>query len=228
MTSHCRVGPDEVRLAYRSWGDPDAPPAVLLHGLGGDGSTWDDVAPALAAGRRIHAYDARGHGRSDHPGTYSFELMRDDLLGFLDELGLQRADLLGHSMGGVVSYLFAISHPDRVGRLVLEETPPPFPRPDVVAPDRPNEPVPYDWEVIAAIRSQVRAPLPTWLAGLPGIAAPTLLIAGGATSQVPQDRIADMANAIPDSKLITIEAGHLVHATCRDEFVAVVDEHLTS
>jgi len=154
--------------------------------------------------------------------------MRDDLLGFLDALELPRVDLVGHSMGGVVSYLFAMAHPDRVGRVVLEETPPPFPRPDVVVPERPAdaETLPYDWKAVAAIRAQVRTPPATWLASLPDIEAPTLVIAGGPDSQVPQDRIADMAAAMPPATLITIDAGHLVHIMRPDDFVAAVADHL--
>jgi pimeloyl-ACP methyl ester carboxylesterase len=66
-----------VTLAYRVAGDPAAPPAVLLHGLGDDERDWRAVLSALAIRYRVYAPDLRGHGRSSHPGRYSFELMRD-------------------------------------------------------------------------------------------------------------------------------------------------------
>lgn len=84
-------------------GAADAPALVLLHGLGDDASTWDVVGAEFARHFRVLAIDQRGHGLSDRPGAYSFELMRDDVLGVLDQLGLDRVNLLGHSMGGTVA-----------------------------------------------------------------------------------------------------------------------------
>jgi 3-oxoadipate enol-lactonase len=114
-------------LACRETGAPEARPLVLLHGLTSDGSVWDEVAAHFGDRHRALVPDLRGHGRSPHPGTYSFELMRDDVLVFLDELALPEGTLIGHSLGGVVAYLPAARHPDRVARLVLAETPPPVP-----------------------------------------------------------------------------------------------------
>ncbi|MGH8839845.1 MAG: alpha/beta fold hydrolase, partial [Jiangellaceae bacterium] len=93
---------DGIRLAYRVQGDPEAPPVVLLHGLGDDASSWDDVAPALAGRHRLYIPDMRGHGANDWPGTYSLALMLDDVASMLVTLGHERVDIIGHSMGGVV------------------------------------------------------------------------------------------------------------------------------
>ena len=125
MDDHRTVEAGGIRLAYRVSGPPDAPPLVLLHALGEDAADWDGVTPAFARHWRVYALDLRGHGRSDRPGDYSLELMRTDVLGFLDALALERVDLVGHSMGGVVAYLFAEAHPERVHRLVLEDVPAP-------------------------------------------------------------------------------------------------------
>lgn len=86
-----------VLLAYRVAGDPAAPPMVLLHGLGEAASAWEPVLPALAATHRVYAVDLRGHGRSARPGRYSFAVMRDDVIGFLDAVGVHRCVLIGHS-----------------------------------------------------------------------------------------------------------------------------------
>ena len=200
-----------IRLAYRAWGAPGAPPLVLLHGLGEGSADWDGVAPAFAAHYRVYALDLRGHGRSDWPGAYSVELMSADVLGFLDALGLDRVDLIGHSMGGLVGYLLAGDHPGRVGRLILEDVAALRPR-ERGAPERPAGDVPFDWEMVLAIRGQIDNPDPAWLERLGRITARTLVIGGGPASHIPQDRVAELARRIPGARLETIPAGHLVHA----------------
>lgn len=103
-----------MRLAYRVLGADDAPPMILLHGLGSGGVSWAGIAEAFAVSHRVYLPDLRGHGASGWPGEYSFELMRDDVLGFLDALGLDRVVLVGHSMGGSVALLFAEAYPARL------------------------------------------------------------------------------------------------------------------
>lgn len=107
-----------MRLAFRESGDPGAPPLVLLHDLTSDGTAWDEVAAHFAGSHRVLVPDLRGHGRSPHPGTYSFELMGDDVLAFVDERGLPQATFIGHSLGGVVAFLLAARHQGRVTSLV--------------------------------------------------------------------------------------------------------------
>jgi 3-oxoadipate enol-lactonase len=200
-----------IRLAYRTWGRPDAPPLLLLHGLGEGGADWDGVAPAFARHFRVYAPDLRGHGRSDRPGDYSVELMQADALAFLDALGLGRVDLIGHSMGGLVAYLLAGDHPERVGRLILEDVAALRPR-QRGALEPPDGELPYDWEMVLAIRRQIDHPDPAWLDRLGRITAETLVIGGGQPSPVPQEWVADLAGKIPGARLETIEAGHLIHA----------------
>jgi pimeloyl-ACP methyl ester carboxylesterase len=76
-------------LAYRTWGDESAPPIVLAHGRGGSGADRTRIAEQLAAAHRVYAPDFRGHGLSDRPGAYGFELFRDDLSAFIRALGLE-------------------------------------------------------------------------------------------------------------------------------------------
>ncbi|MGV9268475.1 alpha/beta fold hydrolase [Kitasatospora sp. NPDC003701] len=222
MTEHRTVELPEVTLAYRESGTPGAPPLLLLHALGERATDWDGVLPDLAPHHRVLALDLRGHGDSGRPGRYGLELMRDDVLGFLDALGLDRVDVVGHSMGGVVAYLLAQEHPERVGRLVLEDVPAPHPRPASPVAAAPAEPVDFDWAVVAAVKGQIDTPEPVWLERLAAIAAPTLVVAGGGASHVPQDRLAELAERIPDCRVVTVEAGHLVHHARPAEFVAVV------
>jgi 3-oxoadipate enol-lactonase len=209
-----------IRLAYRLSGPASAPPLVLLHALGEDSSGWEEIASALAKSWRVYSVDLRGHGRSDWPGTYSIQLMADDMLRFLDALGLDRIALAGHSMGGVVSYVLASQHPERIARLVLEDPAPPWPRPPRF-PARPDGPLSFDWAA-TSMAPEVNDPPPYWRDDLTAISAPTLLIAGGPASHINQDHLARLAALIPSCGLITIPAGHYVHNTSPAEFTDAV------
>ncbi|MEN3538655.1 alpha/beta fold hydrolase [Microbispora sp. ZYX-F-249] len=221
MTDHAMVQANGIRIAYRTYGPGGGVPLVLLHGLGEGMAGWADVAPALAAHRHVYALDLRGHGASDRPGTYGLELMRDDVLAFLDSLSLGTVDVIGHSMGGVVAYLLAAERPGRVRTLILEDVPLPVPRepPPLV---RPEGPLPFDWAMVAAVRPEIDRPDPAWLERLGRITARTLVIGGGPDSHIPQDRIAELARRVPGAAHVTIPAGHLVHENAPGAFVREV------
>ncbi|MEY9846610.1 alpha/beta fold hydrolase [Streptacidiphilus sp. MAP5-3] len=225
MTDHRSIDVAGIRLAYQVAGPMHAPPLVLLHGLGEGAADWGGVLPALARDRRVHAVDLRGHGDSDWPGDYSLELLRDDVLGFLDALGLERVDLVGHSLGGVVAYLVAAEQPGRVARLVLEDVP--LPRPRVPTPPiRPEGPLAFDWQMVLALRKQLDTPPVDWLERLGAITAATLVLVGGPDSHIPQDGVAELARTVRNGRLVTIPAGHLIHATAPEAFLAAVLDFL--
>lgn len=220
-----------IQLAYRTWGKENAPgtPVVLLHCMGEDGEDWrGPLIAQLAAAHPLFALDLRGHGRSDWPGEYGLDLLSEDLLGFLDALGLERAILIGHSYGSVVAGIFAGAHPARVERLVLEETAAMLPLdPPRKIPEPAVEPQTFDWEVRRQFNQQRNAPDPRWWRLLREITAPTLLIGGGPSSHLPQEDLAVMAERIPDATLVTIEdAGHLVHEDRPKEFAAALQTFL--
>ena len=221
MVDHRLVDVSGIRLAYQVSGPQDAPPLVLVHALGEDSTNWEQVVPAFAHSRRVYALDLRGHGRSDWPGDYSLELMRADVLQFLDALGLGRVDLIGHSMGGIVAYLLAQDHPQRVSRLVLEEVPVPRPR-EPSTPTRPDGDLTFDWEMVPAVRRQIDQPDPRWLERLSQVTAETLVVAGGPRSHVPQDSVAELARRIPGGHMVTIPVGHLIHHAAPEAFTKVV------
>ena len=118
-----RVKTDDVTLAVQAWPDTPTPPdrtVVCIHGLTSNHTVWRSMADALTRGRRLVAYDLRGRGDSDKPASgYSLAIHGRDLLGLLDHFGLQRATLMGHSLGAHIAVAFAAAHPDRVARLVL-------------------------------------------------------------------------------------------------------------
>ncbi|MER6300102.1 alpha/beta fold hydrolase [Kitasatospora sp. NPDC001539] len=222
MTNVRTVELPEVTLAYRESGRIGGPPLVLLHALGERATDWDVVLPDLAPGHHVYALDLRGHGDSGRTAAYSLEAMREDVVAFLDALGLARVDLVGHSMGGAVAYLLAQAAPERVDRLVLEEIPALHPRPSSVPPEGADEPAHFDWAMVRAVKAQLDDPDPAWREGLTRITARTLAVAGGPASPVPQERIAELVRLVPDCGLVTIEAGHLVHSARPAEFVAAV------
>ena len=172
---------------------------VLLHALGERGTSWAPVQGRFAERFRVVTVDLRGHGDSDWPGTYSFQLMRDDVIDLLDHLGLRRVTVVGHSMGGAVAYLLAMQRADQVERLVVEDVPPPFRR-DRPIPDRPVEPLDFDWAVVPAIIGQVNAGDPVTWDGLREITAPTLLIGGVLQSHIPRTSSPRQPRASPAAR----------------------------
>lgn len=103
-----------MRIFYLRTGG-DKPPAVLLHGLMGNGAGWTPVARLLAAELDVIMPDARGHGRSSAPGSGNTYLdLADDVAGLVQNLGLSRPVLIGHSMGGMTAALTAT----RIGHLL--------------------------------------------------------------------------------------------------------------
>lgn len=214
-----------MELFTRTWGSPAAPTMILLHGASANGGAWRDFAPRFADGWHVIAPDQRGHGRSPRAEAYSFDLFADDLNGLLDAFDVEQAVLIGHSMGGVAAYRYAERHPERVAAMVLEEAPPPVPL-GLQLPARPEGELDYDWSLRPAIIAELNAPDPDWPERLAKIAVPTLVLAGGERSHLPQEEIAAMAGFMPAARLVTIDAGHLVHVTKPDAFAAAVEEFL--
>ncbi len=109
---------DGQRIAYLDCGE--GPPVILVHGLGGSMWQWEYQQSALAASRRVITLDLLGSGLSDKP---DIAYHPDQIVGFfrkfMDQLGIERAALVGNSMGAGVAIAMALVHPDRVDRLVL-------------------------------------------------------------------------------------------------------------
>lgn len=98
----------------------DGVPVILVHGFGGDLNNWLFNHEALAEARAVYALDLPGHGESTKAvGKGDLDMLTDVLLGFMDELGIARASLVGHSMGAAVSMAAAAKSPDRVVSLTL-------------------------------------------------------------------------------------------------------------
>ena len=108
----------DLELFYTKAGS--GPPLLLLHGNGEDGTYFVHQVKEFFRDFTVYTIDTRGHGNSPR-GTAPFTISQfaDDLLAFMDEQGLKQADILGFSDGGNIALTFAMRHPDRVRRLIL-------------------------------------------------------------------------------------------------------------
>jgi pimeloyl-ACP methyl ester carboxylesterase len=114
-----RVTADGVSLAVHEW--PGTGPAIVcIHGLTANHVCWRSMADILAPKHRLIAYDLRGRGESDKPGTgYSLDQHGKDLLALLNHFGFKKAILMGHSLGAHIALQFSVAHPTRVSKLIL-------------------------------------------------------------------------------------------------------------
>jgi pimeloyl-ACP methyl ester carboxylesterase len=106
-------------LHYLDWGNTDAIPMILLHGLCGNAHYWDFFARKLMQDYHILALDQRGHGDSSWAESYGPGDYALDFQAFIRELRLSDIVLVGHSMGGINAVIYAARHPDQVSRLVI-------------------------------------------------------------------------------------------------------------
>ena len=115
-----------MNFHYLEWGQPGSPTILMLHGGGQQAHSWDFISLPLSEQWHILALDQRGHGDSDWAadGDYSIEAHQSDLDGFIAALGLRDFHLIGHSMGGRNSYVWAARHPGTLRSLVIVDTGP--------------------------------------------------------------------------------------------------------
>ena len=112
---------DAGDLYYEILGE--GPPLLLIAGLSGNTTGWLPVQPALAEHFTLIMFDNRGAGRSCvPPGPYTTAQMADDAVALLDHLGVERAHVLGNSMGGMIAQELALKHPEGVDKLILNVT----------------------------------------------------------------------------------------------------------
>jgi 3-oxoadipate enol-lactonase len=111
---------DGCRIHYEVTGRKSAPPVLMIQGLGMDKHGWIMQRLAFSWKYRVIAFDNRGAGRSDKPlGDYDLYQMAHDAVAVLDDLGIERAHVVGASMGGAIAQILAVMFPDRVRSLTL-------------------------------------------------------------------------------------------------------------
>lgn len=110
---------DGVEIQLAQW-EGEEKAILCIHGITANCRCWDVIADALSPSHRVLAMDLRGRGLSGAPSTgYSMEHHCRDILAVLDDLGLERVVLMGHSLGAFISLMFGAKHPERVDRIIL-------------------------------------------------------------------------------------------------------------
>jgi poly(3-hydroxyoctanoate) depolymerase len=202
-----------LRIAARATGSGD--PVLLLNGMSRPMESWAFFASTLQD-RTVIAFDAPGVGASETPVVpYPMPMLANIAARVLDEVGIERADVVGYSHGGAVAQQFAVGHPTRVNRLVLLATAcgvgavPGHPR-DLtrllLTPNRETrwprpDPVGLLWQ-FAAISTWSSIPV------LGCIDAPTLVVCGDHDRAVPPANSRLLASRIRNARLVTVQAGH--------------------
>ena len=219
--------PGGPTLNYREWGRPDGAVVLLLHRLGSSSLSWRHVAPEIGRRFRVIAPDARGHGGSEWTRDYSIELLRDDVVRFMEQLGILAAIVVGHSMGALVAYQLAATRPDLIRLLVLEEMPPADPANPPKTIPRESEPrADYDWRALIAVHRWRNAPPPAWRELASQIQANTLML-GAASSNLPQDRLQELSRRIPHATFATMNCNHDGHEARPSEFLIHVEPFIS-
>lgn len=110
-----------INLAYNIKGN--GPPLILIIGFASAQNLWYSTVRAFSKSYRVVTFDNRGFGKSDKPpGPYTTQMLASDTLGLMDYLGIEKAHILGGSLGGMVAQEIAIAHPERLDRLILSAT----------------------------------------------------------------------------------------------------------
>jgi pimeloyl-ACP methyl ester carboxylesterase len=228
-----------LTMYYETHGDPTGRPLLLLHGgILTIELSFGALLPALAAGRRVVATELQGHGRTadiDREPTVAH--LADDVVGLLEHLDIERADVFGFSLGGYVALELGVRHPDRCGDLVVASAPYRSDAyyPEIMSdPSSPRLPSKRDFE---RMREEYRrvAPDPehfdAFLARTSGTVAAfagwsteqirtirsrTLLICGD-TDFMPVEHLAEMRGLIPDAQLAVLPGTTHMDVTRRAE-----------
>jgi pimeloyl-ACP methyl ester carboxylesterase len=115
------ISANGIKIHYEMHGKGS--PLVLIAGLGYPAWQWQHMIPYLSRWLRVIAFDNRGVGETDKPaGPYTARLLADDTAALMDALNIESAAIMGHSMGGFIAQELALSHPERVSKLILSST----------------------------------------------------------------------------------------------------------
>ncbi len=109
-------------LFFRKYGE--GPPLIIIHGLYGSSDNWVGIGRKLAKNFEVFLIDQRNHGKSPHSSDYTYQLLREDLREFMDKQSIQKAIIIGHSMGGKTAMFFAADYPERVSHLIIADISP--------------------------------------------------------------------------------------------------------
>jgi 3-oxoadipate enol-lactonase len=242
--------PDGVHLFHEVHGPEEAPPLILLEGMGGDIPGWRRNIPVLARELRVIAYDFRGNGHSDEPpGPATMATFVEDTLALLDSLNVDRAHVYGQSFGGMVAQEMALTSPERVRTLILgcthagprhalrgksSKVPKGEPWRAMYSPSFPDshpEHVAEDLRIGGAQPKHTQGGRRQWEAmqgfdsfdRLPSLRLPALVLHRTGDQVIPVENAGLLAERIPGAELVLLEgAGHLYHSERAAEADAAV------
>lgn len=239
---------NDLRLSYL---DTEGAGQVIiaLHALWMEASTYTSFAEELAAEWRVIALDQRGHGYSEHAGSYTRDDYIQDIHALFEHLEIDQAILLGNSLGGVNAFQFAARHPSRVKALVIEDISAEpaadasfvlawegdFPSQQVLTEHIGPRFTPYlldsfrststGWRLAFEPREMLESQRQLngnhwadWLAS----DCPALLIRGRESRITTQDKLEEMAAQRPNTRLVMLAGGHVVHQDNPAEFLQAV------
>ena len=106
-----------MKLFYRQFGS--GKPLIILHGLLGLSDNWVSIGKKLALNYNVIIPDLRNHGQSPHSSNFNYDVMAEDIVELLDDLGMPSAVIMGHSMGGKVALQFALQYPEKTDKLIV-------------------------------------------------------------------------------------------------------------
>jgi 3-oxoadipate enol-lactonase len=207
-------------------------PLVLIQGLSADLSAYQRLIDALAQHYQVIAFDNRGAGRTDKPDApYSIGMMADDAAGLLTALGIQRASVLGISMGGRIAVELTLRHPELVRRLILVST---FVKRIRFPPRGPMYTLAVRFPLLRRVGK--RYPQPQYAferqrqasrdydaSGRVGeIRVPTLIMHGRSDRTAPLEAAEEMHGGIAGSRMMVFDGGHIFFMLRQQAFVEAV------
>ncbi|HAN17681.1 MAG: hypothetical protein A2X13_03545 [Bacteroidetes bacterium GWC2_33_15] len=109
-------------LFFRKFGQ--GPPLIIVHGLYGSSDNWVTVGKKLSEKFEVYLIDQRNHGQSPHSPEHNYSLLKEDLREFMDKHSIEKAVIIGHSMGGKTAMFFAADYPERINSLIVVDISP--------------------------------------------------------------------------------------------------------
>lgn len=111
-----------MKLFYREYGQGQ--PIIILHGLMGSSDNWLPQAKMLGEHYHVWVVDQRNHGQSPHSTEFNYNVLSHDILDFIQEHGIEKPVILGHSMGGKAAMNFSLAHPEKLDKLIVVDIAP--------------------------------------------------------------------------------------------------------
>lgn len=235
-----------AQIYYEVYGEGNGDPIILLHGGLSNGKHFANIIPALAEKHEVVVMDSRGHGRSTFDDAQiSYDQMAQDVLGLMDHLKIEKADIVGWSDGGIIGLEIALTHPDRLNKVVAygANYDPTGVRLDIGTNDyfnayierasqeyQENSPAPERWDDFLANISNMWATQPNYTdEQLTTITTPFLILDGAKEEAIDLNQTKLMALLIPNAELMIMpDTGHFALFEQPEEFLKIVQDYLES